>query len=201
MNAERWRVLSEWHNTWLAAPTDQRAGLRATFATEHADLLQIADELAASSGAVDGFLETPALVLAALDLAQDEPPLPEGTSVGLTVSSALWLVAELETCTATDSRPVEGRAHDVVTQRAIGTRRRFLQERESPHRSTTRTSSTFDVGCRSDPLLSRLLEARPYESIAGGLSPPGDALAACPLDRLAAAHALGYHRDLKPRTF
>ena len=38
----------------------------------------MADELAASSGAVDGFLETPALVLAARDLAQDEPPLPEG---------------------------------------------------------------------------------------------------------------------------
>src|SRR5215203_2457307 len=82
MNTERWRVLSEWHNAWLAAPTGQRAGLRASFATEHPDLLQVADELAASSGAVDGFLETPALVLAARDLAQDEPPLPDGTLVG-----------------------------------------------------------------------------------------------------------------------
>ena len=52
------------------------------FATEHPDLLQMADELAASSDAVDGFLETPALALAARDLAQDEPPLPEGTFVG-----------------------------------------------------------------------------------------------------------------------
>ena len=82
MNTERWRVLSEWHNTWLAAPTELRAGLRASFATEHPDLLQVADELASSSGAVDGFLETPALVLAARDLAQDEPPLPDGTLVG-----------------------------------------------------------------------------------------------------------------------
>ena len=40
MNTERWRVLSEWHNTWLAAPTEQPAGLRASFATEHPDLLQ-----------------------------------------------------------------------------------------------------------------------------------------------------------------
>ena len=79
MNTERWRVLSDWHNTWLAAPIDQRAGLRASFATEHPELLQVADELVASSGAVDGFLETPALVLAARDLAQDEPTLPEGT--------------------------------------------------------------------------------------------------------------------------
>ena len=85
MNTERWSVLSEWHNTWLAAPTDQRAGLRASFAAEHPDLLRVADELAASSGAVDGFLETPALVLAARDLAQDEPPLPEGTSVSKAV--------------------------------------------------------------------------------------------------------------------
>ena len=44
MNTERWRVLSEWHNAWLAAPMEQRAGLRASFATKHPDLLQVADE-------------------------------------------------------------------------------------------------------------------------------------------------------------
>ena len=42
----------------------------------------MADELAVSSDAVDGFLETPALALAARDLAQDEAPLAEGTLVG-----------------------------------------------------------------------------------------------------------------------
>ena len=31
MNTERWRVLSEWHNTWLAAPTEQRAGIASLF--------------------------------------------------------------------------------------------------------------------------------------------------------------------------
>jgi len=70
MVSERWRVLSDWHNTWLAAPAEERAQLRAFFATEHPDLLQMADDLAASSDAVDGFLETPALALAARDLAQ-----------------------------------------------------------------------------------------------------------------------------------
>ena len=40
MNTERWRVLSEWHNTWLSAPTEQRTGLRASFATEHPELLR-----------------------------------------------------------------------------------------------------------------------------------------------------------------
>ena len=105
MNTERWRVLSEWHNTWLAAPTEQRAGLRASFATEHPDLLQVADDLASSSGAVDGFLETPALVLAARDLAQDEPPLPEGTWSDRTGSWPCWLGAEWETSTG---RPIRG---------------------------------------------------------------------------------------------
>src|SRR4029077_11713211 len=78
MNADLWRVLSDWHNPWLAAPVEERAQLRAFFATQHPDLLQMADELAASSDAVDGFLETPALALAARDLAQDEPSLPAG---------------------------------------------------------------------------------------------------------------------------
>src|SRR6185503_4791284 len=82
MNPEGWRILSDWHNAWLAAPTDQRAELRTSFATVHPELLQVADQLVASSAAVDGFLETPALILAARDLAQDEHPLPEGTAVG-----------------------------------------------------------------------------------------------------------------------
>ena len=68
MKTDRWDVLSAWHDTWLAAPAEERAQLRALFAAEHPHLLQMADELAASSEAVDGFLETPALTLAARDL-------------------------------------------------------------------------------------------------------------------------------------
>ena len=71
MSTDRWRILSDWHNTWLAAPAGQRAELRASFATEHPDLVQVADELAVSSGAVHGFLETPALVLSAQLLVQE----------------------------------------------------------------------------------------------------------------------------------
>ena len=33
MKTARWRVLSDWHNTWLAAPAEERAQLRAFFAT------------------------------------------------------------------------------------------------------------------------------------------------------------------------
>ena len=82
MSTERWRVISDWNNTWLAAPADVRDQLRASFAIDHPELRQLADELAASSGSADGFLETPALVLAARDLAQEEPSFPEGTLIG-----------------------------------------------------------------------------------------------------------------------
>ena len=81
MNTEGWRVLSDWHNAWLAARTDERAELRTFFATAHPELLQVADQLAASSAAVEGFLETPALILAARDLARDEHQLPESARI------------------------------------------------------------------------------------------------------------------------
>ena len=45
MRTDCWDVLSDWHDTWLAAaPDEERAHLRASFATEHPDLLQMADE-------------------------------------------------------------------------------------------------------------------------------------------------------------
>ena len=45
MSTERWRAISDWHNTWLSAPADVRAQLRASFAIDHPELLQLADEL------------------------------------------------------------------------------------------------------------------------------------------------------------
>ena len=105
MNTERWRVLSDWHSTWLAAPAEERAQLRAFFATEHPDLLQMADELAASSDAVDGFLETPALALAARDLARTSPRSLKALWSDRTGSWRCWLVAEWETSTG---RPIRG---------------------------------------------------------------------------------------------
>ena len=104
MSTERWRILSDWHNSWLEAPSDARARLRAAFAIEHPELLQAADELAASSGAVDGFLETPALILAARDLAEDEPPFQKARWSDLTGSWRCWLVAEWATCTGQPTR-------------------------------------------------------------------------------------------------
>ena len=209
MNTERWRVLSEWHNTWLAAPTDQRAGLRASFATEHPELLQVADELAASSGAVDGFLETPALVLAARDLAQDEPTLPEGTSVGPYRIVALLARGGMgDVYRATDPRLGRDVALKTLTSAERGDGHaveRFLQEaRITASLDHPNIVKVFDVGMSNGRpyLVSELLDGETLRAPIGrGPLAPADALSiASALTRgLVAAHARGLvHRDLKP---
>ena len=209
MNTERWRVLSEWHNTWLAAPTDQRAGLRASFATEHPDLLQVADELAASSGAVDGFLETPALVLAARDLAQDEPPLPEGTSVGPYRIVALLARGGMgDVYRATDPRLGRDVALKTLTSAERGDGHaveRFLQEaRITASLDHPNIVKVFDVGMSNGRpyLVSELLDGETLRAPIGrGPLAPADArsIASALTSGLVAAHARGLvHRDLKP---
>ena len=209
MNTERWRVLSEWHNTWLAAPTDQRAGLRASFATEHPELLQVADELAASSGAVDGFLETPALVLAARDLAQDEPPLPEGTSVGPYRIVALLARGGMgDVYRATDPRLGRDVALKTLTSAERGDGHaveRFLQEaRITASLDHPNIVKVFDVGMSNGRpyLVSELLDGETLRAPIGrGPVAPADArsIASALTSGLVAAHARGLvHRDLKP---
>ena len=58
MTAERWQLLSEWHNTWLAAGADERDRLRQQFAELHPGLAAEADALASASAGLPGFLET-----------------------------------------------------------------------------------------------------------------------------------------------
>jgi len=209
MNTERWRVLSEWHNTWLAAPTDQRARLRASFATEHPDLLLVADELAASSGAVDGFLETPALVLAARDLAQDEPTLPEGTSVGPYRIVALLARGGMgDVYRATDLRLGRDVALKTLTSAERGDRHaveRFLQEaRITASLDHPNIVRVFDVGMSNGRpyLVSELLDGETLRAPIGrGPLAPARArsIASALTSGLVAAHARGLvHRDLKP---
>ncbi len=209
MNTERWRVLSEWHNTWLAAPTEQRAGLRASFATEHPDLLQVADELASSSGAVDGFLETPALVLAARDLAQDEPPLPDGTLVGpYRIVTLLARGGMGDVYRATDPRLDRDVALKTLTSAERGDGRaveRFLQEaRITASLDHPNIVKVFDVGMSNGRpyLVSELLDGETLRAPIGrGPLAPPDArrIASALTSGLVAAHARGLvHRDLKP---
>jgi Tol biopolymer transport system component len=209
MNTERWRVLSEWHNTWLTAPTEQRAGLRASFATEHPDLLQVADELAASSGAVDGFLETPALVLAARDLAQDEPTLPDGTLVGpYQIVTLLARGGMGDVYRATDPRLGRDVALKTLTSAERGDGRaveRFLQEaRMTASLDHPNILKVFDVGMSHGRpyLVSELLDGETLRApIVRGPLAPADArrIASALTSGLVAAHARGLvHRDLKP---
>ena len=209
MNTERWRVLSEWHNAWLAAPTDQRGGLRASFAIEHPELLQVADELAASSEAVDGFLETPALVLAARDLVQDEPPLQEGTPVGPYRIVALLARGGMgDVYRATDPRLGRDVALKTLTSAERGDGHaveRFQQEaRITASLDHPNIVKVFDVGMSNGRpyLVSELLDGETLRAPIGrGPLAPADArrIASALASGLVAAHARGLvHRDLKP---
>jgi serine/threonine-protein kinase len=72
MTTDRWARLSDWHNAWLAADPVERERLRTKLAADHPDLVTEADELASASGDLGSFLETPAFVLAAPQLAKDQ---------------------------------------------------------------------------------------------------------------------------------
>ena len=208
-NTERWRVLSDWHSTWLAAPAEERAQLRASFATEHPDLLQMADELAASSDAVDGFLETPALALAARDLAQDEPPLPDGTLVGPYRIVALLARGGMgDVYRATDPRLGRDVALKMLTNAERGDGHaveRFLQEaRITASLDHPNIVKVFDVGMSNGRpyLVSELLDGETLRAPIGrGPVAPADVrrIASALTSGLVAAHARGLvHRDLKP---
>jgi eukaryotic-like serine/threonine-protein kinase len=82
MKASNWDILSAWFNAWLAADDVERDRLRARLALEQPDLLDEADELAAAGGHLPGFLETPAVVLEARNLAQEDPLLAVDSMVG-----------------------------------------------------------------------------------------------------------------------
>jgi serine/threonine protein kinase/tetratricopeptide (TPR) repeat protein len=81
MSTERWARLSDWHNAWLSADPVERERLRTALSCEHPDLVAEADELASASADLAGFLETPAFLLAAPELAKD-PMLDAGTMLG-----------------------------------------------------------------------------------------------------------------------
>jgi hypothetical protein len=82
MTPERWENLSDWLNAWRAADTAEAERLRAQLSAERPDLVGEAEALAAASGHLEGFLETPALLLEARELAGEESELPSGSIVG-----------------------------------------------------------------------------------------------------------------------
>jgi eukaryotic-like serine/threonine-protein kinase len=82
MSTDRWNRLSEWHNAWLKGDSVERQRLRDELTATSPDLVAEADALVTASSSITGFLETPAFVLTAAQLASDEAALTPGTLVG-----------------------------------------------------------------------------------------------------------------------
>ena len=82
MTSDRWNRLSDWLNDWLQADPAERLRLRDELTSRSPDLVAEADALVAASVGMTGFLETPAFVLTAAQLASDEAAVKPGTLVG-----------------------------------------------------------------------------------------------------------------------
>jgi Tol biopolymer transport system component len=82
MSTDRWTRLSDWHNAWLKGDSAERQQLRDELTSTSPDLVSEADALVAASLSMAGFLETPAFVLTAAQLASDEAAMTPGTLVG-----------------------------------------------------------------------------------------------------------------------
>jgi TolB-like protein/tRNA A-37 threonylcarbamoyl transferase component Bud32/Tfp pilus assembly protein PilF len=82
MSTDRWNRLSDWHNAWLNGDSAERRRLRNELTSKSPDLVAEAEALAAASLSITGFLETPAFVLTAAQLASDEAAMRPGTLVG-----------------------------------------------------------------------------------------------------------------------
>lgn len=82
MSTNRWNRLSDWHNAWLKGDSAERRRLRDELTSKSPDLVAEVDALVAASLSMTGFLETPAFVLTAAQLASDEAAMTPGTLVG-----------------------------------------------------------------------------------------------------------------------
>ena len=209
MSTDRWQLLSEWHNAWLAASAGQRDSLRRQFVSDHPDLAAQADALASASAGLRGFLETPALSLAARDLLQDDPLLDVDTVVGpYRIAGLIARGGMGDVYRATDMRLQRDVALKLLAHAGSDdTQRieRFLQEaRVTAALDHTNIVRIFDVGVLDGRpyLVAELLDGETLRVRLGrGPLAPEEArrIAAAVAAGLVVAHATGLvHRDLKP---
>jgi TolB-like protein/tetratricopeptide (TPR) repeat protein len=207
---EGWDTLSAWLGAWLEADAAGRARLRAQLAADRPDLVAGADALAKSSGELYGFLETPALLVAARELAEDEERLlaPGATLGPYRVVHLLARGGMGDVYRANDTRL----QRDVALKVLAGTRthdpqrlERFMQEaRVTASLDHPNIVRVYDVGSVDGRayLVAELLEGETLRArIARGPMPVGEVLrmAVDVLSGLGAAHESGLvHRDLKP---
>jgi serine/threonine protein kinase len=209
MTPDRWDLLTEWLNEWLTADPDGRARLRERLAAEHPDLLGEAEALAQASGALQGFLETPALVLEAPLVAAEDPGLPAGTPIGpYQITSLLARGGTGDVYRATDTRLHRDIALKVLaSDRTVDPQRveRFIREaRVTASLDHENIVRVYDVGRAGEHayLVAELLEGETLRArVARGAMPVDEVLRAARgiASGLAAAHEAGLvHRDLKP---
>jgi tetratricopeptide (TPR) repeat protein len=204
-----WEYLSAWYNEWLAADPVGRERLRARIASEQPDLVAEAEALTAASGHVAGFLETPALVLAAEDLAQEDPLLSADSLIGpYRLVNLLARGGTGDVYRATDVRLRRDVAVKVLAQSRTGDPQRverFMHEaRMTASLDHPNIVRVYDVGRVDDRayLVAELLEGETLRARIAGRAMPIDDVVRIGIDiarGLDAAHAAGLvHRDLKP---
>jgi serine/threonine protein kinase/TolB-like protein/tetratricopeptide (TPR) repeat protein len=206
---EHWDQLSDWFSAWLSADEAERERLRAQLALEHPDLVASADAMTGSSRVWGGFLETPALVLAARELAHEDSLLSPGDTIGpYRIVRLLARGGMGDVYRATDVRLQRDIALKVLAETRTNDPQRvdrFMKEaRATASLDHPNVVRVYDVG-RVDGrayLIAELLEGETLRSrISRGPMPAGEVLrmAIEIVSGLGAAHGAGLvHRDLKP---
>ncbi len=209
MKTDQWEYLSAWYNEWLAADPAGRDRLRARLAVEHPDLLADADALVDSSGHLPGFLETPALVLAAEELAQDDPLVSADSLIGpYRLVNLLARGGTGDVYRATDERLRRDVAVKVLAQSRTNDPQRverFMHEaRMTASLDHPNVVRVYDVGRVDDRayLVAELLEGETLRARIASGPMAVDVVVRIGIEiarGLGAAHAAGLvHRDLKP---
>ena len=211
MRADEWDMLSGWLTSWTSADEAGRERLRSRLAADHPHLTNVADTLSSASIRVAGFLETPAFLLAAHELASDVESdlLPAGSLCGpYRIVEFLARGGMGDVYRAVDTRLERPVALKVLSPRRSNDPRRtvrFIQEAkmtaslDHPH-----VIRVYDVGLQDDRayLVTEFLEGETLrDGISRGPMPPVDVVRVGleVAKGLAAAHSAGLvHRDLKP---
>ena len=209
MKPEGWDTVSHWLNAWLAADASERERLRTRLAHERPDLVRDIEALIGASQQLSGFLETPALVLAATELAETDDGLAEGSMLGpYRVEAFLARGGMGDVYRAVDTRLRRPVAIKVLAQTKTGDPHRvarFMHEaRTTASLDHPHIVKVYDVGHVDGRtyLVAEFLEGETLRArIARGPMSADDVtrIAVEIAKGLQAAHAAGVvHRDLKP---
>jgi eukaryotic-like serine/threonine-protein kinase len=208
MKPELWDSVSDRFNTWLLAGDTERQRMRAQLASEDPELAAALERLMTSTA--EGFLETPALILAAEQVAQAEAALiGSGMTIGpYRIVSLLARGGMGDVYRATDERLHRDVALKVLADTRTGESRRvdrFMHEaRVTASLDHPNVVRVFDVGLFENRayLVAELLEGETLRSRINRGPMPSDEVLRIGKEiaqGLTAAHAAGLvHRDLKP---